>query len=134
MDLASAICLVDLPGYGYAKASKKAVAAWTRLVNTYLKGRPNLIRVFLLIDARHGTKEIDQELMKTLDMAAVNYQPVITKIDKISRSELETRLASLHAEFSTHVAAHPHIIATSANERAGVEDLRAEIASLAQLQ
>jgi len=130
-DLAEALCLVDLPGYGYAKASKTAIAAWTNLVNTYLKGRANLIRVFILIDARHGTKDVDREVMKMLDLAAVTYQAVLTKCDKVTGAELTKRLAETEAEFRTHVAAHPTIMVTSANSKLGIEDFRAEIATLA---
>ena len=133
-DLAGVLCLVDLPGYGYAKASKTAIAAWTDLVNTYLKGRANLIRVFILIDARHGTKEVDRNVMEMLDVAAVTYQAVLTKCDKVTAKELDKRLAEVEAEFRSHVAAHPRIIATSANSKTGIEDFRAEIADLAAPQ
>ena len=130
-NLADALCLVDLPGYGYAKASKTAIAKWTDLVNTYLKGRANLVRVFILIDARHGTKDVDRSVMEMLDVAAVSYQCVLTKCDKVSGPELDKRLAEVEAEFRRHVAAHPNIIATSANAKTGIENFRAEIAALA---
>jgi GTP-binding protein len=131
-DLADVLCLVDLPGYGYAKASKTSIANWTDLVNTYLKGRANLVRVFILIDARHGTKDVDRTIMEMLDIAAVTYQAVLTKADKVTGVELEKRLAEVDAELRTHVAAHPVIIATSANTKIGIEQLRAEIATLAE--
>jgi GTP-binding protein len=129
--LAEALMLVDLPGYGYAKAPKKDVARWTRLVKAYLAGRPNLMRVCLLIDARHGIKEVDREIMTALDKTAVSYQIVLTKTDKIKPAELaevkETALASI----KRHPAAHPQIIATSSQSGDGIEDLRAELAGFA---
>jgi len=130
-DLAEVLCLVDLPGYGYAKASKTAIASWTNLVNTYLKGRANLVRVFILIDARHGTKDVDRKVMEMLDIAAVTYQAVLTKCDKVTDVELQMRIAEVEAEFRGHVAAFPGIVATSANTKLGIEDFRAAIAELA---
>jgi len=131
-NLGGALYLVDLPGYGYAKASKTAIAKWTGVINAYLKGRATLARVFVLIDARHGAKDSDREIMTMLDDAAVMYQVVLTKADKTTGPELEKCLAKLHAELKTHVAAHPDIVATSSNSGRGIEDLRAEIAALAQ--
>ncbi len=131
-DLGGALYLVDLPGYGYAKASKTAIAKWTGVINAYLKGRATLARVFVLIDARHGAKDSDREIMTMLDDAAVMYQVVLTKADKTTGTELANCLAKLHAELKTHVAAHPDIVTTSSTAGRGIEDLRAEIAALAQ--
>jgi len=120
-------CLVDLPGYGYAKAPKDQVAKWTRLVNAYLKGRVQLVRVLVLIDARHGIKEVDRTVMKMLDTAAVSYQIVLTKIDKVKAGPLEKLLEKMHSELSRHVAAHPVIRCTSSAKGVGIEELRAEL-------
>lgn len=123
--------LVDLPGYGYARASKEKILNWTELVHHYLRGRPTLRRLYLLIDARHGPKPPDRELMGMLDVAAVSYQVVLTKADKARTSELEAALAMTTDELSRHTAAHPEIIVTSALDRTGIEALRAAIAVLA---
>lgn len=130
-DLGGRLMLVDLPGYGYAKAPRKEAQAWTRLTRDYLKGRANLRRVCLLIDGRHGLKEPDREIMKELDEAAVSYQVVLTKCDKVKAGELEQRLAALAAELAKHVAAHPEIQATSALKGMGIDALRAGLAELA---
>jgi GTP-binding protein len=123
--------LVDLPGYGYARETKARVGEWTRLVMSYLRGRPQLRRVFVLIDARHGIKENDHEVMSMLDEAAVSYQIVLTKIDKLKKGEIETRLEEVRASIRRHVAAHPTIVATSSEKGDGIATLRAEVASLA---
>ena len=125
--------LVDLPGYGYARAPKEKIAAWTEVVNRYLRGRPTLRRLYLLIDARHGPKPPDRELMTMLDKAAVSYQIVLTKTDKARPAELERAVAATQKELSAHPAAHPFIIATSARTGAGVAEMRARIAALAEL-
>lgn len=127
----AALMLVDLPGYGYARETKSTVAAWTRLVVDYLRGRASLRRVLLLIDSRHGLKESDREIMALLDEAAVSYQIVLTKTDKLKPGELQLRLEEVGAAIKRHVAAHPSIIATSSVEGGGIAELRAEIASLA---
>ena len=127
----AALMLVDLPGYGYARETKSTVAAWTRLVVNYLRGRASLRRVLLLIDSRHGLKESDREIMALLDEAAVSYQIVLTKTDKLKPGELQLRLEEVGAAIKRHVAAHPSIIATSSVEGSGIAELRAEIASLA---
>lgn len=127
----AALMLVDLPGYGYARETKSTVAAWTRLVVDYLRGRASLRRVLLLIDSRHGLKESDREIMALLDEAAVSYQIVLTKTDKLKPGELQLRLEEVGAAIKRHVAAHPSIIATSSVEGSGIAELRAEIASLA---
>jgi GTP-binding protein len=130
--LADALMLVDLPGYGYARAPKREIAAWTKLVDAYLRGRAPLRRLLLLIDARHGIKDSDRELMKMLDAAAVSYQGMLTKIDKAA--DLASMKAEVSAELATHVAAHPTLLATSAVTGAGIEDAREEIAALAETQ
>ena len=125
-----AFYLVDMPGYGYAKASKAQVKGWTRLIGDYLRGRRELKRVFLLIDARHGIKDNDKETMKLLDEAAVSYQVVLTKADKPKTSELAAIQEKVAAELSKHPAAYPQLIATSARFGSGIPELRAAIASL----
>ena len=121
--------LVDLPGYGYAEAPESMVKQWQQLIFDYLRGRVNLQRVFLLIDSRHGLKKVDTEVMEMLDKAAVTYQLVLTKIDKISTKQLSSIEQKLHQELKNHAAAYPEIIATSSEKNLGLEDLRAEIAS-----
>jgi GTP-binding protein len=123
--------LVDLPGYGFAKAPKAEIARWTSLTRDYLRGRPSLKRVILLIDARHGVKPHDRDVMDALDAAAVNYQLVLTKADKIKPSELGDAIAATQASIAKRPAAHPIVIATSAETGLGIEQLRAEIAALA---
>lgn len=122
--------LVDMPGYGYAKAPKTEVAAWTALVFDYLRGRPNLRRVFLLIDARHGPKASDLEAMKAMDEAAVSYQAVLTKADKAGR-DLPAVITATERALVRRPAAHPAVLATSASTSAGIAELRATIAALA---
>ncbi|HEV2546696.1 MAG TPA: ribosome biogenesis GTP-binding protein YihA/YsxC [Stellaceae bacterium] len=129
--LAERLMLVDLPGYGFAVASKAKVAGWTKLTERYLKGRPTLRRVLLLIDARHGIKEADRPIMAMLDETGVSYQLVLTKIDKVRAAELQRRAAATAAELATHVAAHPTIHLTSAHDGLGIAALRASIAALA---
>jgi len=129
--LAAALMLVDLPGYGYAAAPKAKVAAWSRLVELYLAGRPALRRTLLLIDARHGIKDVDRGIMAILDGAAVSYQLVLTKADKITPSELADRTAAVADEVRGHPAAHPAIIPTSARTQLGIAELRAGLAALA---
>jgi GTP-binding protein len=123
--------LVDMPGYGYARASKAQVKGWTRLIADYLKGRRELKRVFLLIDARHGIKPNDRETMTLLDEAAVSYQAVLTKADKLKASELEAVTAKVTEEIAKHPAAYPQLVATSARTGAGIPELRAAVASAA---
>jgi GTP-binding protein len=123
--------LVDMPGYGYARAAKSEIRGWTRLIGDYLKGRRELKRVFLLIDARHGIKPNDTETMKLLDEAAVSYQVVLTKADKPKATELQAIQAKVASELAQHPAAYPEIIATSARFGTRIPELRAAIASLA---
>ncbi|NVJ98802.1 MAG: YihA family ribosome biogenesis GTP-binding protein [Alphaproteobacteria bacterium] len=122
--------LVDLPGYGYAKIERKKVNAWTRLVKDYLRGRPNLRRVLLLIDSRHGLKENDREIMKMLDEAAVNYQIVLTKLDKLKVADREKILKKTQADAKTFIACHPIVMATSSEKGWGLTELRAEVGQL----
>lgn len=122
--------LVDLPGYGYAQAPEKMVKQWQNLIFTYLQGRVNLKRVFLLIDSRHGVKKVDEEIMELLDKAAVTYQIILTKTDKISAKELEKVITSTQGIIAKHPAAYVELLATSSEKGIGLDDVRAEIASL----
>lgn len=130
-DLGGRLRLVDLPGYGFAEAPKAQVVAWTRLIRAFLRGRPNLRRVLLLIDARHGLKPSDTEIMGMLDVAAVSYQVVLTKVDKLATGALAGRIAETEAAARRHVAAHPMLMTTSSQTGAGIPDLRATLAELA---
>ncbi|MBT7955508.1 MAG: YihA family ribosome biogenesis GTP-binding protein [Rhodospirillaceae bacterium] len=130
-DLGGRVMLTDLPGYGYAKAAKSVVEQWTRLIKSYLRGRVQLRRVCLLVDSRHGLKETDREAMTLMDDAAVAYQIVLTKCDKIKAAELEKLLTKTHKEIAKHVAAHPEILVTSSFKSIGIEDMRAALATLA---
>lgn len=122
--------LVDMPGYGYARAAKSAVRGWTRLIEDYLKGRRELKRVFLLIDARHGLKSNDKDTMALMDEAAVSYQGVLTKADKPKQSELAAVTEKVAHELAKHPAAYPGLLVTSAREGTGIPELRAAIADL----
>ena len=126
-----AMYLVDMPGYGFAEAPKVKVEAWTRLVRDYLRGRPTLLRVLLLIDARHGLKSPDRVMMSLLDEAAVSYQVVLTKSDKIKPPRLTEMVAAAHGELAAHAAAFARIAATSSETGMGIGEVRAEIAALA---
>ena len=123
--------LVDLPGYGFAKVSRTAARRFQDLGRAYLRGRPNLKRVYLLIDARHGLKPPDGEALDALDQAAVSYQIVLTKVDKLKSGEAEAMVARTLAAVSRRPAAFPRVIATSAEKGAGMPLLRAEIAQAA---
>jgi len=123
--------VVDLPGYGYARASKTDIARWTRLTRQFLRGRANLRRVFLLIDSRHGLKVNDLELMSMLDETAVTYQLILTKIDKLKKGEAEKVYAKTLKAIAKRPAAFPEIIATSSEKKTGIDVLRAEIETLA---
>src|SRR5215468_7146253 len=118
------LTLVDMPGYGYAAASKTKIAAWTALIHAFLKGRANLARVYLLVDARHGLKPADDRVLGTLDKAAVNYQIVLTKADQVTAADLDACLAATRAALSKHPAAYPDVLATSARSGAGIPELR----------
>jgi GTP-binding protein len=124
--------LADLPGYGYAKAPKSTVERWTRLVDLYLRGRVPLRRVLLLIDARHGIKDVDRRVLSMLDKAAVSYQAILTKCDKLNPMPLEERIAATALELAKHAAAHPEVLATSARTGAGIPELRSALAALAR--
>jgi len=125
--------LVDLPGYGYARESKSKIAAWNILLNQYLRGRPNLRRVFVLVDSRHGLKKNDVAMMDDLDVAAVSYQIVLTKIDKLKKGALAKIIAETQDALLKRPAAHPEIIASSSEKGDGIGDVRAAIASLVDL-
>ncbi len=122
--------VVDLPGYGYANAPLAIVERWQKLLRSYLAGRQTLRRAFVLIDARHGAKAVDEDIMSLLDRAAVTFQCVLTKTDKISAAELETALTITRAALAKHPAAYPEIILTSSEKGDGMETLRAIIADL----
>jgi GTP-binding protein len=130
-DVGGRLSLVDMPGYGYAKAAKAEVRKWQSLLRSYLRGRPGLSRVFVLIDARHGVKAADEEMLALLDEAAVTYQFVLTKIDKIKSDEGSAVIAATSEAARKHPAAYPFVHATSAVTGAGIAELRAEIAGLA---
>ncbi len=122
--------LVDLPGYGFANAPVPVVEKWQRLLKAYLSGRATLRRVFLLIDARHGAKAVDEEIMSLLDSAAVTFQVVLTKTDKLKKAEQDKNLDSLRKVLAKHPAAYPEILLTSSAKGEGLETLRAIIATM----
>ena len=124
------LALVDMPGYGYAQAPKSLVKKWQALVRDYLRGRPALRRVFILVDSRHGLKPQDRVAMDLLDETAVNYQVVLTKADKARKDALEKLIASVARELERRPAAHPEIHVTSARKKTGLDELRAAIAAL----
>ncbi len=130
-NLADCLFLVDLPGYGFAKAPESMVKKWQKTIFAYLQGRVNLKRVFLLIDSRHGIKKVDRDIMEMLDKAAVTYQIILTKSDKISAAELEKVLTQTREETSKHAAAYVDVIVTSSEKGFGIDELRAEIARIA---
>ena len=130
--LRDALMMADLPGYGYARAPKSDIRNWTSLVFAYLRGRPTLRRVCLLIDARHGIRNADEDVMRDLDRAAVSYQVVLTKCDKVKPEPLSDVAESAGRRTAAHPAAHPEILRTSAVRSDGIELLRAELASLAR--
>lgn len=122
--------VVDLPGYGFANAPVAIVAKWQALLKQYLSGRQTLRRVFVLIDARHGAKAVDEEIMALLDRAAVTFQCVMTKTDKVKGKALDDSLAKTRTALARHPAAHPEIILTSSDKGDGIATLRAVIASI----
>jgi GTP-binding protein len=129
-DIAGAFSIVDMPGYGFAAVGKDKVSAWTGLIHHYLRGRVELARVMLLIDARHGIKKTDEPILDTLGKAAVAYQVVLTKADDLTVAEAERRKAEVAAIVSKHAAAHPEIILTSSRKGQGIDELRASIAQI----
>lgn len=129
-DVAGRLTLVDMPGYGFAKAPKTEVKAWQAVLKGYLRGRPGLTRVFVLIDSRHGVMAQDSEMLDLLDEAAVAYQLVLTKIDKIKPSELSALVAATEQAVARRAAAVPVVHVTSSDKGTGMDQLRAEIASM----
>lgn len=128
--LGDARYMVDLPGYGYAEAPVAVVAKWQALLKQYLAGRATLRRAFVLIDTRHGVKEVDEEILKLLDRSAVTFQVVMTKADKVNRATREANIAQVMAALRSHPAAYPEIVVTSSEKGDGIETLRALIATL----
>ena len=124
------LVMADMPGYGYAAAAKSKVDAWTRLIHDYLHGRATLARVYLLVDARHGLMPTDDEILATLDRAAVSYQIVLTKSDRLGPEELKSRLDSVRDSLARRPAAYPLILPTSSQTGAGIPELRAAIVQL----
>jgi GTP-binding protein len=122
-----ALTLVDMPGYGYAAAPKQKVQAWTQLIHEYLRGRANLARVYVLIDARHGLKDSDLPALDVLGEAAVSHEIVLTKADQVKPGELETRIAETRGAMAKRPAAFPDLIATSSRSGDGIPDLRAAV-------
>ena len=122
--------LVDMPGYGYAAAPKAKVASWTALIHQFLLGRATLARVYVLIDSRHGLKDVDRDVLETLDKAAVSYQVVLIKADQVKPAELASRIAETEAALAKHPAAFPSVLATSSRDGGGMPDLRAAIVRL----
>jgi GTP-binding protein len=131
-DLGGKLMLVDLPGYGYAKASKELAAEWQSMIFSYLRGRPTLKRVVLLIDARRGIMAVDEAVMKLLDKSAVSYVIALTKSDSLKPAELAEMRDKVEAQAKTHTAAYPSLYATSAYRAAGVEQLQCHLAALAK--
>lgn len=129
-DLSDRLMIADLPGYGYARAPKAQVRDWSKLVQSYLIGRANLRRILVLVDARHGLKDNDRSVMMVLDQAAQPYQVVLTKADKIKQQPLLDLQSRIKAEASTHPAANPHVLVTSARKGLGITEMRAELALL----
>lgn len=127
---ASRLVLVDMPGYGYAAAAKHKINAWTRLIHDFLRGRATLLRVYLLIDARHGLMAADEEILATLDEAAVSYQIVFTKSDRVKPPELAEHLSSVRTRLARRPAAYPELLVTSAEKGAGIAELRAAVSRL----
>ena len=122
--------LVDMPGYGYASAPKAKIASWTALIHKFLQGRSSLARVYVLVDARHGLKDVDLDVLKTLDKSAVSYQVVLTKADQVKPSELEETFAATVAGLAKHPAAFPEVLVTSSRTGAGMAELRAAMIRL----
>jgi GTP-binding protein len=128
--LGDARYLVDLPGYGFAEAPVATVEKWQRLLKAYLSGRPSLRRVFVLIDARHGVKAVDEEILTLLDRSAVTFQTVLTKVDKIKAADRDKVLDQVRGKLAAHPAAYPEIIVTSSEKGDGIGTLRGIIAGL----
>jgi GTP-binding protein len=122
--------IVDMPGYGFAAVGKQKVETWTKLIHDYLRGRPTLARVYVLIDARHGIKEVDKAVLDTLDKAAVSYQIVLTKADQVKQADLPGMIEATAKAVAKRPAAFPEIAVTSSHDSVGVPELRAGIAKL----
>jgi GTP-binding protein len=127
---AARLRLVDMPGYGYAAAAKDKIASWTRLMQDYLRGRATLLRVFVLVDGRHGLKPIDHEMLTTLDQSAMSYQIILTKRDAVAKAEQAARVAEVEEALRKHPAAFPHVLFTSSETGEGIAEFRAAIAEL----
>lgn len=130
-DLAHQLFLVDLPGYGFAQVSRSMKETWQDLASAYLRGRPTLKRICLLIDSRHGVKDTDRETMKNLDSAAVSYQLVLTKVDQLKAAAIPKAVTAAEAVARQHAAAHPVVMPTSSETGYGLPELRAELAAVA---
>ncbi len=130
-DLGNKLLLVDLPGYGFAQVSRSMKETWQDLASAYLRGRPTLKRVCLLIDARHGVKDADRETMKNLDAAAVSYQLVLTKVDQLKAPDIARAITAAETVARKHGAAHPVVLATSSQTSFGIPELRTEIRAIA---
>jgi len=124
------LMLVDMPGYGYAAAAKSKVAAWTALIHDYLRGRATLVRVYVLIDARHGLKDTDDAILDTLGKAAVSYEIVLTKCDQVGAAALAQQVEATKAAMKKRAAAFPDLVATSARTGSGIAELRGAVARL----
>jgi GTP-binding protein len=122
--------LVDMPGYGFASAPKTKIASWTSLIHKFLLGRASLARVYVLIDSRHGIKEVDQDILTTLDKSAVSYQIVLTKADEVKAADLAARIEATKTLLARHPAAFPDVLATSSRTDAGMPELRAAMVRL----
>lgn len=129
-DLNGRLSLVDMPGYGFAAAAKTKISAWTNLIHDYLRGRANLARVYVLVDSRHGFKTIDDEILKTLDSAAVSYQIILTKIDELKPDELKQVIDRTTQHIIRSPAAFPEVLPTSSRKGIGIAEFRASIARL----
>ena len=124
------LVVVDMPGYGYAAAAKSKIAAWTAMIHAYLRGRANLARVYVLIDARHGLKDTDDQVFEALGAAAVSHQVVLTKSDEVTEAELARRIGEVEQTLTGRPAAFPGVLATSAREGSGIDELRAAVVRL----
>lgn len=130
-ELTGGLYLVDLPGYGYARVERAVAENWVRLLKAYLAGRPTLQRILILVDSRHGLKDSDLEMMDMLDVAAVTYQVVLTKADKLKAGQLGKITEATQKKIARRPAAHPEVMITSSEKKTGIEELRAELAALA---
>jgi GTP-binding protein len=124
------LSFVDMPGYGYAAVSKQKIANWTNLIHEYLKGRASLARVYVLIDSRHGLKDLDLDILKLMDKSAVSYQIVLTKADQLKGPEQQSRISEVRELISKRVAAYPEVLMTSSETGFGIPELRGAILSL----